>query len=300
MKALFELIYCMQRCILFLRLRLSQEVVMLRYAFLCQPGSLVTSFIFLRFLGLFLTFLLLILFGITFALGHSPVGVPVYSACVGLYLFLMVNALFERGITQKRLKRWKNGFLILIVLQTTLVSAFSVLESVGSTSYEQVRALIVTRTLPGGVTESDVQGMKILSLDVSGSITPTENTQADSVAVTPKATVEEGPVQVVGRALNYPNPCRLGAEGTTIGYELSKDSDVELRIYDPFAHEIYRESFFAGQPGGRGGSSSAAYNRVSVTAAKLKSSNVPAGIYFYVLISGENKLLAKGKIAALP
>lgn len=43
---------------------------------------------------------------------------------------------------------------------------------------------------------------------------------------------------------NFPNPFKLKS-GTTIGYSLSKDMDIELRAYNIFGHLIYQESFDA-------------------------------------------------------
>lgn len=283
-----------------LKMRIEQELVFFRYMIYCNSGKLFRSFFVLRWVGFLLTLMMGMSFLVGMGLGWRLIPLPVYISCVGMYLFLMVNTLFEKGCSKSRVMRWKNGFLGLILIQTTMLSGFSILESIDSVSHEQVRAQIQTVTLPGGVRESDIVGMKILSLDVLDSIVPTASTTQNTLREnTPQDAVDTTPIHIVGRALNYPNPCRLGAEGTTIGYELSKDADIDLRIYDPFGREIYREQFFAGQPGGRGGSSSAQYNRVSVTSAKLMTSNVPAGIYYFVVISGDS-LLAKGKIAALP
>lgn len=94
--------------------------------------------------------------------------------------------------------------------------------------------------------------------------------------------------------LFYPSPFRL-AEGSTLGYQLNRsDMDVELRIYDIRGNEIYRKDLpHTGQGGLLG------YNYVPFNETELGHSNMPAGVYFYVLLH-EQKILGKGKFALLP
>ncbi len=292
-----------ERSLRFVKMRIEQECVIIRYALFCANSPWAKAFFLLRFLGLTLSVAVAIVLVVTHILGSKVLYVHIFGITVAIYLMLMLNEVYEKGFHPSHIQRWKQGFLILLITQATLLSAINVVDSVISTSYQQVRASVGTVVLPGGVVEQDITSMKLLDVTEVASITPTRNNESQSVTTSSATTVartqETGPVTVVGTALNYPNPCRLSAVGTTIGYYLSKDADIEIRLYDPFANEIYRESYFAGQNGGRGGDGTENYNRISVTAAKLKTSNVPAGIYFFVILN-EGRLIGKGKIAALP
>ncbi len=106
------------------------------------------------------------------------------------------------------------------------------------------------------------------------------------------------PLQIVGKLLNYPNPFSLRDGGTIIRYQLNKDASIELRIYDQFANEILRDTFAFGQNGGAANSADY-YNKVQVKKETFNTTNIPAGIYFYALLS-EGTVLGKGKMAIVP
>lgn len=98
---------------------------------------------------------------------------------------------------------------------------------------------------------------------------------------------------VFGKPLFYPNPFRL-SEGAMLGYRLSKDLDIEIRIYNMLAQEIFRGYYMAGTPGGVRG-----YNRLMFTSYTMNQFNLPSGVYF-VLIMNKGNLLAKAKFAIKP
>jgi hypothetical protein len=95
--------------------------------------------------------------------------------------------------------------------------------------------------------------------------------------------------------LFYPNPFRL-ADGAQLGYQLSKDMDVEIRIYDLFSREIFRDYYPAGTNGGFGGDST--YNKIQFNKSSF-GEDLSAGIYFFVIIN-EGNVLGKGKFAVRP
>jgi len=98
---------------------------------------------------------------------------------------------------------------------------------------------------------------------------------------------------ILGKALVYPNPFRL-EEGAFLGYELSQNADIEIRIYDMKAVEIYKGFYMAGTPGGI-----KQYNYVPLRKALFEYISLPAGIYFF-LITHNGKVLAKGKYGVKP
>ncbi|HAR62052.1 MAG: hypothetical protein DKM50_01785 [Candidatus Margulisiibacteriota bacterium] len=92
---------------------------------------------------------------------------------------------------------------------------------------------------------------------------------------------------LLGALLNYPNPFIAG-KGTTIGYRLSKDMDIQIRVYNMYGYEVARNNYQAGNLGGNGG-----YNKVLFRADQL-----PVGVYIYILIY-DNRVLGKSKMAII-
>ena len=100
--------------------------------------------------------------------------------------------------------------------------------------------------------------------------------------------------KVIGDVFNYPNPFRLG-DGTYIGYELSRDMDIDIYVYDVFGHQIWETHRLAGEEGGRGGGY---YNRIPFSQLNL-SAPLSASVYFYLVVH-QGEILAKSKMAVIP
>lgn len=98
---------------------------------------------------------------------------------------------------------------------------------------------------------------------------------------------------VIGEALFYPNPFKL-QDGAQLGYELSKNMDVEIRLYDMRGYEIFAKTYNAGTSGGLRG-----YNRLRISPSTFENRQVSAGIYFFLILS-EGSVIAKGKFAVRP
>ena len=80
---------------------------------------------------------------------------------------------------------------------------------------------------------------------------------------------------LTGRPLVYPNPFRLtdnAAKDAEIGYELTTNGDVEIRIYDFRAYEVYNKFFVAGTLG-----ASVGYNRVPLSKSEFDYQDMPSG-----------------------
>ncbi len=96
--------------------------------------------------------------------------------------------------------------------------------------------------------------------------------------------------KVLGAPLFYPNPFSISS-GAELGYKLSKNMDIEIRFYDIRANEIFRKTFLASHFGGMSG-----YNKVFFDRSTIGRYDLPAGIYFFVLIH-DGSVLGRGKFA---
>jgi hypothetical protein len=99
--------------------------------------------------------------------------------------------------------------------------------------------------------------------------------------------------EVLGKPLFYPNPARQ-AESPKLSYVLSKNMDVEIRVYDMMANMILKTQFPAGSQGGKSGA-----NWLTISNSTFDQYQLSAGVYF-VLIMHEGKVLGKGKVAIIP
>ena len=95
-------------------------------------------------------------------------------------------------------------------------------------------------------------------------------------------------VELEGPILNAPNPFQF-SQGTTLVYNLSQSSDVQLVMYDVRGQMILKRHFAAGTNGGR-----SHRNRVVISQHDFNGFGLSNGVYFYVLITN-GKILGKGK-----
>jgi hypothetical protein len=96
----------------------------------------------------------------------------------------------------------------------------------------------------------------------------------------------------------YPSPFYLES-GSTLGYELAQDMDIEVRIYNLFGNEVFRQSYLAGTQGGLGHSGHQFYNKIAFTKESFRGVDMPSGVYLFVLINN-GKVIQKGKFAIRP
>lgn len=104
---------------------------------------------------------------------------------------------------------------------------------------------------------------------------------------------DEVAAEVLGKPLFYPNPARQ-VENPKLYYVLSKNMDVEIRVYDMMANMILKTQFPAGSQGGKSGS-----NWLTISNNTFDQYQLSAGVYF-VLIMHDGKVLGKGKVAIIP
>jgi len=98
---------------------------------------------------------------------------------------------------------------------------------------------------------------------------------------------------IPNRPLNFPNPFKLRT-GTSIGYWMNADSDIELRIYTATGMEVFRKAMTGGvDQGGLSG-----YNKITINQDVI-GSDLPSGVYPYVLIN-KSKVVGKGRLVIRP
>lgn len=105
----------------------------------------------------------------------------------------------------------------------------------------------------------------------------------------------DGPPEIIGRVLNYPNPfVRSLHPSTTIRYVLTKKGEMDVKIYDLQANLIFSETYTSGEGGGFEGP-----NRLEIDKDMLGGYELSAGVYFYYILHN-GKVLGKGKMAVVP
>jgi hypothetical protein len=98
---------------------------------------------------------------------------------------------------------------------------------------------------------------------------------------------------IIGVPLVYKNPFRM-SEGAHIGYELSKALEIEIIVYNIFAHKVFQTIIPKNDKGGQ-----KEWNELPFNIDTLNGYELPAGVYFY-LIMHAGKVLGKGKMAVVP
>ena len=96
-----------------------------------------------------------------------------------------------------------------------------------------------------------------------------------------------------GIPLVYPSPARMTL-GADIGYYLDAYRNIEIRIYDMLGYLMISQQFTAGALGAQKG-----FNKVKVDFGTFGSYQLPAGVYF-VLIMSDGKILGKTKFSVIP
>lgn len=294
-------------------LRLDQELMVLRYIFLCKPSRKTVLVFTLRLCLLFIGIWSLLTIQSAFRLNLSP---TVQLLFISLYAFIITNVIWEFGYTLHHIKRFGLWLIFIFILQGSLLLTINEAKEsshslkISSSQYTSMKAfqnagLSRKAIFKNGLTDTQNNlrrsvnqnsELTLLSLEVNTFGSPTKNSDINSglSLLTSPETVEENTVaELVGDPLNYPNPFRL-KEGTTLGYRLSKNMDIEIRIYDMRANEIFKEVLPAGTAGAQG-----TYNTLFIDPETFYYSDLSAGIYFF-LIMNEGKVLGKGKMAVIP
>ncbi len=105
-------------------------------------------------------------------------------------------------------------------------------------------------------------------------------------------TAETG-VLLTSVPLVFPNPMRI-SQGGTIGYRLSRNVQVEMRIFDMRGNQVFRGEYSPGEVGGLEG-----YNRLVINRFTFSDHDLSSGVYFIVLIA-EGRVIGKTKMVVTP
>ena len=101
---------------------------------------------------------------------------------------------------------------------------------------------------------------------------------------------------MVGLPLAYPNPfSQSSSESAFLYYNLSKDMEIQIHVYNMLAQKVLQETFSEGANGARKGK-----NKLNISSMKFSESDVlSAGVYFFVFLHNE-KVISKLKVAVKP
>jgi len=123
------------------------------------------------------------------------------------------------------------------------------------------------------------------------------NDDGQSVTLTKGFKIEAPQVEVIGVVKNTPNPFNPSTGGTVISYSLSRDTQIELYIYNIRGERVWTYAAPAGTAGGTAGVNQVAWD--GMTAFKSSAS---VGVYILHVVAkvdGTVKILSKTKIAVV-
>ncbi|NBV41808.1 T9SS C-terminal target domain-containing protein [bacterium] len=147
----------------------------------------------------------------------------------------------------------------------------------------------------GSKAAADLKGAQnnlvILGVNFSNTVASQEN---QSLVANAEAAAEASiKPEIIGKPLFYPNPAKQ-SQNPRLYYVLSKNMDVEIRIYDMLANMIFKTAINAGAQGGKEGA-----NWLTFGSDTFDQHSLSAGVYFF-LVMHEGKVLGKGKVAIVP
>ncbi|MEA3494087.1 MAG: hypothetical protein U9R38_06860 [Candidatus Margulisiibacteriota bacterium] len=118
-----------------------------------------------------------------------------------------------------------------------------------------------------------------------------------STVVDCTVTVVGGEARLIGVPLTYPSPLHLmQANSVIFQYTLSKDTPVDIFLFDVSGRIAKKITCYARDEGGSAGVNKVTWNLITDQGQKVAS-----GIYVFSLVNRESgKLLGKGKFTALP
>lgn len=123
------------------------------------------------------------------------------------------------------------------------------------------------------------------------SLEATDGTNTDTWEATGLRVKTAGAVEMLAIPLNYPNPFDP-ATGTAISFYLTRDSNIQINIYDVSGNLIAKKVCASGAAGGKAG-----YNEVLWNGINDSGNFVGNGMYLYFILSGSD-MIGKGKMVA--
>jgi hypothetical protein len=268
------------------RMRCEQEMMVLRYALLCKPSVKTIAALVLRVLILFSAFLVFSSILLSYQFIDS---IAINITVLAIFLWIVARFLWEFGYTIQHVRRYASWLAMLLLLPLPLYFV------IYSNSFEEgVDRFVINNsqtqrlsTVKSGIKQSTAS-FKVNSVAIN-SVRGTLNLRSSELGL------DEGIAPAIeGRPLMFPNPLPRNTVGE-IGYDLSKDMDVEIKVYNMFGHLVRQMQAYQGEQGGRTGE----YNRVPFDGKDESGRKLGAGAYFYLIVHNGD-VLGKGKIAILP
>jgi len=193
---------------------------------------------------------------------------------------------FEMWYRIKRGFEFLIGVLLIGTVAAIPVAAAQTVEKYSFVSYTVLNPAIATaniNTSPGNTDASFLLlTMKWGIYFGDGGISSVPNPDSDS-----------SQAFIIGPALFYPNPFKQSV-GAHLGYRLSRNADVDIRIFDMRANQIFKTRYNAGVAGGIAG-----YNRLVMNRQTFNGFELSSGVYFFIL-SSDDRVIAKGKFVVVP
>ncbi|MDD5457090.1 MAG: CIA30 family protein, partial [Candidatus Margulisbacteria bacterium] len=93
--------------------------------------------------------------------------------------------------------------------------------------------------------------------------------------------------------LPYPSPYNPDLGTLAVSYELNKDGNLDIYIYNILGRVVYKNSFLAGSEGGKAG-----YNEITVPATDSFGQKWSNGVYIIRLVA-DRKVIGTGKVLVL-
>lgn len=269
-----------------LRMRCEQEMIVLRYTLLCKPSLKTSLALGLRVLLLFVSFLVFSSILLSYQFIDS---IAINITVLAIFLWIVARFIWEFGYTIKHVLRYASWLAMLLLLPLPLYF------TIYSNSFEEgVDRFVMNKAQT-----------QRLSTEKSGMTQTTASFRVNSVAInrvsgtlnlrSSELGLDSDIVPALeGRPLMFPNPLPRNTVGE-IGYDLNKDMNIEIKVYNMFGHLVRQLSAYESEPGGRTGE----YNRMKFDGKDQSGRDLGAGAYFYLIVHNGD-VLGKGKVAILP
>lgn len=197
-----------------------------------------------------------------------------------------VGVIMERLMNRKKILRRVLSVVAMVVTSVS-VRAAQTLESYSFGSYTVLSPAIATTNMNQSL---DPGAHTYIFLALKYAILFHDGLGISSI---PSPETDISKVTLIGPALFYPNPFKQSV-GAQLGYRLSRNADVDFRIFDMRANQILKTRFNAGFSGGISG-----YNRLVMNRNTFNGFALSSGVYFFVL-SSEGRVIGKGKFVVVP
>lgn len=285
-----------------IKLRIEQEEIIFRYALYCKKGTFSKILLITRPLIVLLS-ILFILFSIFTKQLTIASGSNIHIIFWISYLALLSNYMWKTGSSKEIINRSKWTILALFLLQVLSLSNIAISQTrIRATrpninislSTQPGRIFSYTQKKSAQVVANGIQASRGIQIAGAGNLSYSLP-QSITVQETQEALLSEtdtGPARMLESPLNYPNPFSLRRDGgTEIGFRMSKAVEVEVRVYDTFANEIFRDTMTTNDAN--------KYSTILLNSTSFGVADLSSGIYYYVVIY-EGKVLGKGKMAVIP